>query len=165
LAICLAVASGALAIQWLTCLNGLPDIGDPFDASAIHDLKITDDQNALHFLLRAQEKLIPLPELPRDVSSGALTVAWSQADPRLRAWVTTNLPALEVFQQGADRNDGIWQPAGQFYWQNGPIMDAGGLMSVALLEGCRREENGDTAGAWQCYRAVLRMTTHVRRRG
>ena len=39
------------------------------------------------------------------------------------------------------------------------------LMGLTLLEGSRRQESGDTAGAWECYRAVLRMTTHVRRRG
>ena len=35
----------------------------------------------------------------------------------------------------------------------------------SLLEASRRQESGDTAGAWDCYRAVLRMTTHFRRRG
>ena len=33
-----------------------------------------------------------------------------------------------------------------------------------LMEGGLREERGDMAGAWDCYRAVLRMTVHVRRR-
>jgi hypothetical protein len=32
------------------------------------------------------------------------------------------------------------------------------------MEGGLREEKGDMAGAWDCYRAVLRMTVHVRRR-
>jgi hypothetical protein len=40
-----------------------------------------------------------------------------------------------------------------------------GLISLALLEASRREESGDTAGAWVCYRAVLRTITHLRRRG
>ena len=34
LTICLAVAATVLAIWWLTSLNGLPDIGDPFDVAA-----------------------------------------------------------------------------------------------------------------------------------
>jgi hypothetical protein len=38
-------------------------------------------------------------------------------------------------------------------------------MRLALLERGRREETGDTAGAWTCYRAILRMATHIRRRG
>ena len=36
---------------------------------------------------------------------------------------------------------------------------------LALLEASRREESGDTAGAWDCHRAVLRTITHLRRRG
>ena len=35
---------------------------------------------------------------------------------------------------------------------------------MMLMEGGLREERGDMAGAWDCYRAVLRMTVHVRRR-
>jgi hypothetical protein len=38
-------------------------------------------------------------------------------------------------------------------------------MGLALVEGSKRRESGDEAGAWECYRAVLRMTAHVRRRG
>jgi hypothetical protein len=165
LAICLALAGVGLAIWRLTSLNGLPDIGDPFDVTAFSGLKIPDDENALAFLRRAQEKLVLLPELPRSVMAGAPAVAWSQADPKLRAWVEANRSALELFQQGADRPDGIWQPTGQLYWQNYPMVQHGSLMWVALLEGGRRQEKGDTAGAWSCYRAALRMMTHLRRRG
>ena len=39
------------------------------------------------------------------------------------------------------------------------------MITLALLEASRREESGDTAGAWVCYRAVLRTITHLRRRG
>ena len=155
LAICLALAATAFSIWWLTSLNGLPDIGDPFDVDAIRGLEIPDDENALTFLRRAQEKLVLLPELPRAVSAAAPTVGWSQADPKLRAWVEANRPAFELFQQGADRPDGIWEPAGPLYWQNYPMVGSGSLMWVALLEGGRRGESGDMAGAWECYRAVL----------
>jgi hypothetical protein len=36
---------------------------------------------------------------------------------------------------------------------------------MALLEGARREEDGDMAGAWDCYRAVLHATVLSARRG
>ena len=39
------------------------------------------------------------------------------------------------------------------------------MIWLVLSEGGRLEESGDMAGAWDCYRAVLRMTAHVRRRG
>ena len=60
LAICLAVAAAALAIWWLTSLNGLPDIGDPFDVAAFRAFSVPDDQNAFAFLRRADEKLTPI---------------------------------------------------------------------------------------------------------
>ena len=61
LAIGLALAATALAIWWLTSLNGLPDIGDPFDVAAFRAFSIPDDQNAFTFLRRANEKLTPMP--------------------------------------------------------------------------------------------------------
>ena len=63
LAICLVIAATALAIWWLTSLNGLPDIGDPFDVAAFRAFRVPDDQNAFTFLRRAKEKLDPLRAL------------------------------------------------------------------------------------------------------
>ena len=54
LVIGLAVAATGLAIWWLNSLNGLPDIGDPFDVAAFRALSIPDDQNAFALLRRAQ---------------------------------------------------------------------------------------------------------------
>ena len=161
LAICLAVAAAALAIWWLTSLNGLPDIGDPFDVAAFRAFSIPDDQNAFAFLRRANEKLTPIrgwagegpyPDDPK--------FSWSIANPKLREWAGENREALELFLQGAEQPDAS-HPAGD------PTadVDLGSLDSVAFLEASRRQESGDTAGAWDCYRAVLRMITHIRRRG
>jgi hypothetical protein len=172
LAICLAIAATAFAIWWLMSLNGLPDIGDPFDVVALREITIPDDENAFTFLRRAHETLTPLPDLPRVVTSAALTVGWSQVDPKLRAWVEANRPALELLRQGADQSDGIWHSSGEPYWQRCRdswhryrIFGPGGLIWLALLEGESRAESGDPLGAWDCYRTVLRMTTHLRRRG
>src|SRR5207247_9402982 len=84
----------------------------------------------------------------------------TRADPKLRQWADANREALELFQQGAEQPDAA-QPAGD------PTanLDPDRLIWVALLEASRRQESGDTAGAWHCYRAVLRMITHIRRRG
>ena len=38
-------------------------------------------------------------------------------------------------------------------------------MTLAILEGSRRQESGDAAAAWDNYRSVLQMITHCRRRG
>jgi len=85
-------------------------------------------------------------------------VSWSQTDPKLRDWVEANRRALKLFQQGAEQADAA-NPVGDH--------EVNGTRSawLALLEGSKRQEGGDSAGAWDCYRAVLRMTTHMRRRG
>ena len=165
LAIFLAVAGGIFAIWWLTSLNGLPDIGDPFDVAELRAFKIPDDQNAFTYFRRAQVKLTPMPELPRAARATTSTVAWSKADPKLRAWVEANRPALELFLQGADRSDGISHPAGEPFSREYSYFYPNRLMRLAMLEGGRRTESGDTASAWDCYRAVLRGMTHLRRRG
>src|SRR6516165_12114422 len=59
LAIGLTVAATALSVWWLNSLNGLPDIGDPFDVAAFRAFRIPDDQNAFTFVRRANEKLTP----------------------------------------------------------------------------------------------------------
>jgi len=170
--LCLAIAATAFAIWWLRSLNGLPDIGDPFDVAALREITIPDDQNAFTFLQRAHETLTPLPDLPHVVTSAALTVGWSQVDPKLRAWVEANRPALELLRRGADQSEGIWHSTGEPYaqrcrdaWCRYRIFGPGGLIWLALLEGKSRAESGDLAGAWDCYRTVLRMTTHLRRQG
>ena len=78
----------------------------------------------------------------------------------MREWAGENREALELLLQGADRPDAS-HPAGELT----ASAELGCLSWVAFLEGSRRQESGDTAGAWDCYRAVLRMITHSRRRG
>jgi hypothetical protein len=150
LVVCLALAATALTIWWLTSLNGLPDLGDPFDVAAFRAFHVADDQNAFTFLRRAEEALTPAP--PRVAPS------WSEADPLLRAWVEANRQAIELFQQGAEQSDAA-NPGGD------SVVNGQRLALLVLLESDKRQASGDTAGAWDCNRAVLRMATHTRRRG
>ena len=145
-----------LAIWWLNSLNGLPDIGDPFDVAAFRAFRIPDDQNAFAFLRRAREKLTPIrwgegpyPDGPK--------FSWSIANPASREWAGENREALELFLQGAEQPDASL-PAGDRTADLVP----NNLDSVVFLEASRRQESGDTAGAWNCHRAVLRMITHMR---
>jgi hypothetical protein len=101
-----------------------------------------------------------------DGVDSSATVAWSEADPKVRAWVEANHPALELFLQGAGRPDGISRrpgepPSFRYSEDLGPRY----LILLALLEGGRRAEGGDMAGAWDCYRGVLDATVLSARRG
>ena len=163
LAACVAVAATALAIWWLNSLNGLPDIGDPFDVAAFRAFRLPDEQNAFTYLRRASEKLTPIVGMVggNGADPGELKFSWSIANPTLREWAGENREAFELFQQGAEQADAA-NPAGD---PTDHRSFHGGLISLALLEASRRQESGDTAGAWDCYRAVLRTITHLRRRG
>jgi hypothetical protein len=79
LMICLAVAAAALAMWWLTSLNGLPDIGDPFDVAAFRTFSLPDDQNAFTFFRRAWKAAVP-------IYGGG----WSETNPEFRAFVEAN---------------------------------------------------------------------------
>jgi hypothetical protein len=165
LVILLVVAGPIFAIWWLNSLNGLPDIGDPFDVGEFRALRIPENQNAFTFLRQAGAKLTPAPEWPRAMDRSDPTDVWSEASPKLRAWVEANRAALALFLRGADLSDGISRPAGQGYSRDYSLINPRELVNLALLEGARRAETGDLAGAWECYRGVLRTLTHLRRRG
>jgi hypothetical protein len=157
-----AVAAVALAIWWLNSLNRLPDIGDPFDVAAFRAFRLPDEQNAFTYLRRASEKLTPIAGW--DSGNGAdpseLKFSWSIANPTLRVWAGENREAFELFRQGAEQADAAnsaGDPMGK--------LDSWKLLMLAFLEASRREASSDTAGAWDCHRAVLRTITHFRRRG
>src|SRR5262245_22187183 len=52
LAIGLALAATALGVWWLNSLNGLPDIGDPFDVAEFRAFSVPDELNAFTFKRR-----------------------------------------------------------------------------------------------------------------
>ena len=85
LAACVAVAATALAIWWLNSLNGLPDIGDPFDVAAFRAFRLPDEQNAFTNLRRASEKLTPIVGTVggNGADPGELKFSWSIANPTL----------------------------------------------------------------------------------
>ncbi len=159
LTICLAVAATALGVRWLNSLNGLPDIGDPFDVAAFRTFSLPDDQNAFAFFRRAWKAIEP-------IYGGD----WSETNPEFRAFVEANRPAVELFIKGAEQGDGISGPVGEplpgenYTWVPPHQASSWGLVGMTLREGGLREERGDMAGAWDCYRAVLRTLVHVRRR-
>jgi hypothetical protein len=162
LAIGLALAATALAIWWLTSLNGLPDIGDPFDVAEFRAFTVPDELNAFTFKRRAWDKLTTVRGLVwgEGANPDDLKFSWSIANPKWREWAGENREALELFLQGAERSDAS-HPAGD------PTsdQDTGLLIMLPVLEASRRQESGDMGGAWDCYRGVLRMITHFRRRG
>src|SRR4051794_39852604 len=97
LAACAAVAATALAIWWLNSLNGLPDIGDPFDVAEFRAFRVPDERNAFTFRHRAWEKLTPVRGLVwgRGANPDEVKFSWSLANPSWREWTLENREALD----------------------------------------------------------------------
>ena len=135
----------------------LPNVGDPFDVAEFRAFRVPADQDAFVLIREAQAKLTRLPNLSMPARRLGPAVGWSQAAPELREWAEANRDALEIFDQAADRPDGIAHPGG-----NRPVgyyIHLGELVRLSLMEAARLEERGDMSGAWRWYRAVLRGCT------
>ena len=148
----------------LHCLLRQPCVRSPKrpvlqDVAAFRTFRLPDDQNAFTFFRRAWKAIEP-------VYGGG----WDDTNPEFRAFVEANRPAVELFIKGAEQAVGISGPVGEPLpgesrsWIPPLQASSWGLIGMTLIEGGLREERGDMAGAWDCYRAVLRMTVHVRRR-
>jgi hypothetical protein len=148
-----------------TSLIGLPDVGDPFDVAAFRAFSVPDDQNAFVMFRQAADKLRSTSGLIEAARRVGPTVAWSQADPGLRAWFESNRDALALFRQATLRPDGIAPPSGDPSRSGLANMDLGRFVWLILLDSSRLEDRGDMAAAWDGYRTILRMKTLIMRRG
>ena len=161
----LAIVAGP-PLWWLAQLIGLPDIGDPFDVAAFRSRTIPDDRNAFVLYQQAATRVKPFREYvktPR--TSVELFARWSKADADIRRLLAENREALAVYRQGTERPDAL-DPAmgtGQDSYETLPAGFSFRLM--VLLEASRLEDQGDMAGAWGWYRAMVRTIRHAGMRG
>jgi len=157
----LAIVAGP-PLCWATQLWGLPDIGDPFDVAAFRAMTIPDDRNAFVLYRQAATLLKPLTGyLKTSQTKVDMLARWSQADPDLRRWAEGNREAIAVYREGAQRPDALDPPLGLDREGFKTIVDLWSLRPMVLLEASRLEAQGDMAGAWDWYRALLRTVHHV----
>jgi hypothetical protein len=169
LALLLAYATVGLIVglfAWrAVSLNGLPDVGDPFDIAAFKSVRVPDDRNAFVLYRQAAAQLKKTAE-----TSDFLTMyrvasgGWSKARPTIRAWVGDNRAALATWRRGTERPD-AQRDSAEFARKplDKPTLldDLLPFAWMALLEGSRLEESGDMAGAWGWYNAALRSSRHI----
>ena len=157
------VLIGREAVLWR-----LPDAPEPFDLAKYGHVELADADNAMVLYREAIRALIrdePLwHALPRGSADGW---NWAAADPRVREWAGRNRPALDLWLRGADRPDCLLVQPEEHRLDTAldPIADLQILMRLGALEATRRQAAGDLAGAWVCYRGVLRTCMHAGRRG
>ena len=138
-------------VWWQTQLLGLPDIGDRFLPGPARSPEVPDDRNAMVLYRLAHERYRSSGqriEGPLDMYA-----PWSKTPEALRREVEINGESLDLYRQAADRPecgpapDGMPLRSSMLHW-------------LVLLEASRREEQGEMAGAWVWYRALLRTIHH-----
>jgi hypothetical protein len=169
--ILLGIAVGCLALlsvwAWrVTNLDGLPDVGDPFDvAEALRPIEISDEDNAYVAYSEARRLLARVTGSVRQVSW--VKVTWLAAGPELRAYLESNRPALEAWRAGTERPDALYHQPGTLAFDTllPVVQDLSTLGRLADLEGTRLEEKGAMAESWNWYKCILRSSRHIGRHG
>ncbi|MFO0955938.1 MAG: hypothetical protein U0800_00560 [Isosphaeraceae bacterium] len=155
-------------------LASIPDIGDPFDVAAFRrefPNDVPPERNAFHAYQLATATLQPGKyRVFRDIlKNGENTpTEWRLAGPELRARVAENREALDIWREGTGRDEALYHRLEEM--TTGTLLDVTqelrhAFTPLALLEGSRLEEEGDMAGAWGWYRALVRCSRHSGRHG
>jgi hypothetical protein len=154
----------AVLVSWIwgiRTLDGLPDVGDPFDvAEARRPIDIADWDNAYVLYVEAKREMLKRPAALSRVAFDELT--WAKAGDDVRDFVDKNRPALELWREGSERPAAIYNQPGNLAIDTllPVIQEVAPLASLAGLEGSRHEHEGAMDQAWNWYRAMLRSSRH-----
>ena len=155
----------AVDIWRIRSLDGLPDVGDPFDvAAALRPIDLRDEQNA--YVAYAAVDSVPF-RWPQELAKvNFKTLTWSSGQS-VRDFVAQKRPALELWREGSERPDALYHQLREIAADTllGLAQDMRFLAVLAGVEGSRLEEEGAMGEAWTWYRAMLRFSRHVERHG
>jgi len=161
-----AIVVCAVWIWGLRSLEGLPDVGEPFDvAEASRRIDIPNADNAYVGFVEARRALRREPAAISKVDFTKLT--WSEAGTAVREYVDQNRPALLKWRDGTERSGAIYNQPGNLAFDTllPVVQDLRTFARLAGLEGSRLEEQGKMEEAWTWYRGMLRSSRHVGRHG
>jgi hypothetical protein len=171
LLLALGLAAAALVLMgiWIRGVrnvDGLPDVGDPFDVTeALRPIEMLEDENAYVLYADAKGQLSRRsPALSKNIFDAS---TWPRAGEDVRAFVQQNRPALLTWREGSERPDAIYNQPGKLAVDTLlPVVQELRLFTqMAALEGSHDEEKGAMEDAWLWYRAMLRCSRHVGRHG
>jgi hypothetical protein len=181
LAILVAVGSVAfvgIMIWRMRSLDGLPDVGDPFDvALAARPVEIADADNAFFAFEAAHQKLVKPPSPIDEARSNLLChlvsddekkpVSWASTPQGVRDYLVDKRAALEIWRKGSLCRDAVYYQPSRLSAESRMdlIEDARVFAGMAALEGSRLEESGAPEDAWDWYRAMLRSSRLIGRHG
>lgn len=147
-------------LWWVNPLRGVPDIGDPFDPGELTGVEVADAGNAFVLYREAAARF--------SAKDGPATGArWEKASAPHRLWLENNREAIELYLEGSRRPDALYHRPETVRWDTllNVTQALRDMSRATLFEATRREHEGDMAGAWECYRAILRSSRHSGRHG
>jgi hypothetical protein len=155
----------AVLVVWIwgtRNLDGLPDVGDPFDvAAARRPIDVPDSDNAYVLYVEATGAMSKGTPAIYQVAFDELT--WAKAGDNVRDFVDKNRPALDLWREGSERPAAIYNQPGNLAIDTllPVVQEVAFLAGLAGLEGTRHEQDGAMDQAWNWYRAMLRSSRHV----
>lgn len=172
------IALAGVTIWRMQSLDGLPDVGDPFEwTEARRPVEIPDADNAFVAYTAAKAGL----GNPRNqVDDARMTLlydavwnndlkplTWSLASAGLRDDLEAERAALEVWREGSGRRDALHLQPGlmRINTRLSLMPDTIHFAGLATLEGSRLEDAGKRDEAWDWYHALLRSSRLVGRQG
>ena len=166
------IAVAGTLLWWGRSLRDLPDIGDPFAAEAYRARTVAEGDDAFPLYREAGARLRRLQNKESEMVMAAFRPSgssspsgpWTLAGPEARAWAEANREGLLLWRRATNR-PGLRVPEpgeaidSRVYEAIIPAIREFSLL--AMLEANRLENQGDMAGAWGWYRAVLRAHRHA----
>jgi hypothetical protein len=150
-------------------LDGLPDVGEPFGATARRTfVRVPDDRNAFVPYRRAAQRFRDLNESEGRSFTNA-NLLWSAADATLRGWVAEHHEAISLLREGSERPEACleeqWQPRRSIatYENVKLLVRLSWIGTAALFEAGRLRAKGDRTGAWNLFKAVVLASRHMAR--
>jgi len=166
--ILIALVVGVFAWRELS-LWRLPNAPEPFDLKKYGRVNVADADNAMILYraaggrMKAFDRKVYKPTAPKPLEE----TDWSRVDPEVARWAEDCRAALEPWLMATAKPEAlVVQPDEMTIMTSLVAVQAIREISrIALLEGSRREQAGDLAGAWQMYGGVLRSSRHAGQHG
>jgi hypothetical protein len=166
----LLLAAGVWSAWWYwgipaAHINGIPDIGPPFDVAQFGVLNISDESNAFISYSRANELLVrPTDDVIDEMSKIKIGSATNRdaIPPAVSGWLALNQPALEAWRQGTERPEALYhQPRDGSLNTDLPVVEGLRiLVRLAVLQAFQERIAGRMDAAWSWHRAALRCSRH-----
>ena len=163
------LALGITAFLWRRSqLARLPDVGETYAAAASQPGRIADDRNAFIPYRQAAQRVRLMTDAEVNSFNDA-NLSWSKADATCRRWVSDNDQAVSLMCGGAERPDACLDATGN---ATGPLAAAehnellarlSWVGDAALFKAGRLRSEGDPAGAWALFRAIVRLSRDMER--